>query len=140
VLIAWLAEYPELRGIRTGWPAMKFNTALSFVLIGLALARPTISIGYVAAVLGMLLAGLTLLEYLLGINLTIDDLIVRDTSGVSAAFPGRIPLSATIMFLLLYIAMVFQDSRLVDPGEFADGFAGFVSCAAGFQPSRISAG
>jgi PAS domain S-box-containing protein len=108
VLIAWLAEYPELRGIRTGWPAMKFNTALSFVLIGLALARPTISIGYVAAGLGMLLAGLTLLEYLLGINLTIDDLIVRDTSGVSAAFPGRIPLSATIMFLLLYIAMVFK--------------------------------
>jgi PAS domain S-box-containing protein len=94
VLAGWALETAILKTVAPGLPPMHANTALAFVLMGFAvvlLARPTKTtwvpvLRRLAALVALATGLLTLVEYAATINLAIDQLVVRDGSGV---VPGR---------------------------------------------------
>ena len=75
VQAGWLLERAALIHIRSDYPAMTFNTAAGFVLLGVGLflmALGRLRLAATAAGVAAVLGGLTLLEYLSGVNLGID--------------------------------------------------------------------
>ena len=74
VLIGWYTSIYSFIQIRPGFAPMQYNTALEFLLSGLAFLSIT-KMPRVAVILGLiitLIAGITLLEYIFSINLGID--------------------------------------------------------------------
>src|SRR5271165_4226625 len=86
VILGWYLHLDFLKAPLSGFPVMKLNTALCFVLIGFALwssnrkdqQAHVYPYGQVAALLVVLIALLTLAEYSFGIGLGIDQLLMRE--------------------------------------------------------------
>jgi hypothetical protein len=79
---------------------MKANTALCFLLAGLALAlrdrrAVRLACGAVSTV-----AGLTLAEYLTGITFGLDQWLFRDATDAHTIYPGRMVEATALGFLL----------------------------------------
>jgi signal transduction histidine kinase len=117
VLAGWWLDLPAATRLVDGFPSMKANTALCFLLVGLSLLLGgRWSAGAAAAASGVLaVGGATLLQYLLGLDFGIDQLIADDP--VSTTFPGRpSPVTATEFTLLgLTLLLPQRASRLRDP-------------------------
>jgi PAS domain S-box-containing protein len=101
VLLAWAGGVEALKAPLAGGATMKANTALCFMLVGLALAsmsnqgvlsRPGRVLGASAA----LLAAATLVEYATSWDLRIDQLLVTDDPGSSP--PGRMSPATALCF------------------------------------------
>ena len=95
---------------------MKANTALALLLAGGSLAgalAPPESVGRrlgrVGAALVVLIGALTLGEYVLGIDLGIDQLLFADTA--SRANPGRLGASTAFAVTLIGLALLFLDTE-----------------------------
>lgn len=102
-LIGWLFDSPMLTRLLPTSPAMKANTAIGFVLSGLALAqflRRSAGCG-VLSLLVALLGALTLVEYLGDIALGIDGLFPDPEAQAAGRIPGRMSQLTAIGFLLL---------------------------------------
>ena len=120
VLLAWVFDVPSLQSLRPGLPTMKANTALGFVLSGVALVlmglprpRPFVRwAAYGCAGLVTLLGALTLAQYLFGVELGLDQLLMED-SGPRREFgyPGRMPPNSALCFILLGLALVSVDRQ-----------------------------
>src|SRR5213593_4548176 len=90
VLAGWLLDIGRLRSILPNLSTMKANTALSFTLGGSALwwlaapapGRRARRLAQACAVTIVLVAGLTLGEYLAGRDFGIDQLLFADPSAV----------------------------------------------------------
>ncbi len=101
VLTGWLFGVESFKSILPGLATMKANTALCFLLLGAALALREFSAvrlactGFVLAI-----AGLTMFEYLSGMDLLLDQLLFRDTRDVHTIFPGRMVEATALGFLL----------------------------------------
>jgi PAS domain S-box-containing protein len=97
VMVGWFFGIPALKSFLPGVPAMRFNTALSFLLAGSSLwllqneeaSHAKKRIGRALAGLVLLICLLTLSEYLFGWNLGIDELFARDLDSPPDLFPGR---------------------------------------------------
>ncbi|MDB6175288.1 MAG: rpfC [Chthoniobacteraceae bacterium] len=107
VLLGWLLDNRMLMSIVSGSVAMKANTAIGFVLAGLALLAVAASpaeaesafyrrAALLASLLVVLISGATGAEYLFGWDLYIDELFFRDVvHGGHLYYPGRMsPISA----------------------------------------------
>lgn len=112
-LIGWIFDIPVLTTIIPEWPSMKVNTALAFVLAGASLwisVSPRhwrwaqLAETACAGVVG-LIGALTLIEYIAGRDLGVDQLILRDLSGGSPT-PGRPGLNAAFQFFVLSLALL----------------------------------
>ena len=112
VLGGWAFNVPAVTYIRPTFQSMKVNTALSFLCLGAGLwlaqndkwQRSRRILGILVAVI----AGLTLAEYVLRINLGIDQLLFRDPRSASlSAYPGRMAIATATCFLLLGLAVTF---------------------------------
>jgi CHASE3 domain sensor protein len=108
ILAGWMLDLPLLRSWFPHQPEAKANAAICFVLIGTALGlKARRESGHPAwanlcAGLALLIALLTLAEYLLGANLGIDELLFRESpTAVGVVHPGRMTLPAAICVLLL---------------------------------------
>lgn len=121
VLAAWWFGLPRVRSVLPGAVEMKANTALALVLAGGALAgfarrcladRSRKPGGWLraAAAAVALIGALTLAEYVLRVDLGIDQLLVRDDApDPFAPFPGRMsPLSAGA-FALIGVALALLE-------------------------------
>ncbi len=120
VLLGWAFEIGALKTVLPGLVSMEANTALAFVLSGLALFWLSTRAGTRAAVFaasGVLAIALaTLAEYWLEVALGIDQLLFRDPDTPAALFPGRMAqvtavafaTSATALFLALARAPLFR--------------------------------
>jgi anti-anti-sigma regulatory factor len=117
VLVGWGLEIKALTSVVPNQVTMKANTALGFALCGVALRwstgeRAGTRAGYVARVCAgavALLGLLTLIEYVFGWNLGIDELLFRDTSaGIKTSSPGRMGSNTALTFLLLGGALLLQ--------------------------------
>jgi len=113
VIVGWLFGIEPLKSVIPGQSTMKFNTALCFVLVGSGLARATAPQAFVrrtAAARGggvLVIAGLTLGEYLAGYNLGIDELVVHDTGVLSGSgHPGRMSPLTGVAWLALGTAII----------------------------------
>ena len=120
VLAAWLLDYEPLKGLASGLPTMKANTALCFILSGgvllmagierpsPALRRFSVSCAGLVLALGVL----TLVEYLLGANLGLDDLLVTDRAyGVELGYPGRMSPNTALCFVVLAAALLCVEMK-----------------------------
>lgn len=107
VLVGWWGDLAALRAPVPGAPAMKPNTALMFVLCGLALfsrgrAEPSVRherAGIAPALIALAIAAATLFEHAAGVELGIDGLV----AGASSGAPSPSTASA---FLLLSVALL----------------------------------
>ena len=120
VLSGWFLNVPLLKSFLPSLPAMRFNTALSLFLLGVSLwLLSDEGAGTSKKRLGQALTGLVLLlnlltfsQYLLGWNLGIDELFVKDLDSPPNLYPGRIAPLAILCASLSSIALLKLGSRM----------------------------
>lgn len=119
VLAGWVFDFRFLLQVLPGQVAMVPNTAIAFLLAGLALWMRAGPAGRwrapasVAAALAGLLGLLNLIEYVAGRDLGLDELLFRDTAGLTSAFPGRMAVLTAVGFVALSGALLTLDKTRV---------------------------
>ncbi|MFF8474244.1 SpoIIE family protein phosphatase [Streptomyces sp. NPDC015414] len=112
-LIGWIVDSDLLRTVLPDAGAsMMPNTALALPLLGFALvvavrgpaARWPAPAARAAAGLVVLIGGLTLVEYVAGVSLGIDQVLFESTAGGATAAPGRMAPNTAAALLLLGLA------------------------------------
>ena len=120
VLAGWLLGVETLKSILPGLISMKVNTAVAFVLAGVALwllqeqpaGARTSRIAHVCALIVALLSLLTLGEYLFGWSLGIDQALFVEPAGTpETTYPGRMAPATAASFVLLGGALLFVDAK-----------------------------
>lgn len=115
VLAGWQFDLPTLKSVLPSAVSMKANTALAFLLAGAALmllSRSPLSsrrarAGRLLALLVALIGAVTLLEYLSGWDLGIDEFLFRDDpAAVATGSPGRMASTTALNFLLLGLSLL----------------------------------
>jgi PAS domain S-box-containing protein len=117
VLAGWLFDVPSLKGPLPGLGQMKANSAIGLLATGVALLL-TISQPSAArqratrflAGLAITIGTLTLVEFLLGRNLGLDQLLFRDARAVHTLAPGRLAPQAAISFIFLGVALLLLNT------------------------------
>jgi PAS domain S-box-containing protein len=120
VLAGWFLNIPLLKSFLRGLPAMRFNTALSLLLLGgsvwllkdQAASLPRRRLGQALVSLVLLLNLLTLSEYLFGWSLGIDEFFVQDLDSPLELFPGRIAPLAILCAGLCGMSLLRLGSRI----------------------------
>ena len=109
VLLGWYTHDPALIQVNPAFVPMQYNTALGFALGGGALLGLAWSYPRTAAVFGLLVAlvgVLTLIEYLFGLDLHIDQLFMEHYIEVKTSHPGRMAPDAALSFVLTGAALL----------------------------------
>ncbi len=115
ILVGWALDLPILRSGVPGTLAVKANSALGFVAAGLA-ARTLASrrsgprARLVAKVAGVVVGAVgffTLVEYVTGVNLGIDQILFQDPA--SAEHPGRMAPNSALAFLFIGAGLALHD-------------------------------
>jgi len=118
VLIGWALDAVVLTSVVPTWVSMKANTAVGFVLAGVALgvlrfedARRSLRVVGLGCAAGTVLIGLAALaEYALGWDLGIDQVLFSEPTGaVRTLYPGRMAPMTAICFTLVGLALVLLD-------------------------------
>ncbi len=111
VMAGWLAGIRKLTHLNPSLPPMQFNTAVAFLLCSLGLftlhhrsAYPVRFFGGAAALIG----ALTLLQYVLGIDIGLDAAIVDQTPD-----PNRMAPNTAITFTLIGTALVVAGMKRI---------------------------
>jgi CHASE3 domain sensor protein len=132
VIASWHAHWQPVLQMVPGTAPMQYNTAVCFVLTGAALFLLTTGFARHAPwLVGMssLIAALTLLEYLGGWDLGIDQILLRPYFEAETAYPGRMsPLSA-VCFLLLGAGIMMDASGRKSARR--NAVSGALSCMVG---------
>jgi len=120
VLMGWFFNIPSLKSLFPGMPSVRFNTALSFLLLGsslwllqneeMYLTRKRL--GKILASIALLISLLTLAEYLFRWNLGIDQLFIRDLASPLNLFPGRMSPIAVLDTGFCSLALLMLGSRI----------------------------
>ena len=120
VVVGWINEIAILKSVLPGWVAMKVNTAICFILIGIAvlyapysnifpdskLSRLISQVAWLCGQLAGLLALLTLVEYAFGWNPGIDQWLIQEPpSALATSIPGRMTPETALCFVLLAVAL-----------------------------------
>lgn len=111
VLIGWYIHSVLLIQIHPSFVPMQYNTALGFLLGGLGFFAYSYRYKKIAAVAGTLLAltgGLTLVQYLFGVNLGIDQLLMEHYITVKTSHPGRMAPNTALNFLLVGLCLMLS--------------------------------
>lgn len=112
-VVGWMFGVEAFRRVLPTLTSMVANTALLFVLLGVALliaedpARRLLRMGLATVVTTV--AVLTLLEYALGIDVGIDELLVRDPESFPSKAPGRMAAATAVNFTLFGLAVAMFD-------------------------------
>lgn len=141
VLMGWVFNIPIFKSLLPGMNAMKVNTAICFLLCGLALwlLQPRPVHNTLATYTAVACAGLTTLiglatlsQYAFGWNLHIDQFLFVDTTPLSIrAFPGRMVPATAVIFILLGAALLSVcHPRLEKFAEWTTFSAGLIALAA----------
>jgi len=120
VITGWFLHIPLLKSFLPNQPGMRFNTALTLLLMGSVLwLMKNEESSPVKKRLGRLLAGLVLLlclltlgEYLFRWDLGIDEFFVTDSDSPANLYPGRIPPLALLCASLSSISLLRLGSKL----------------------------
>ncbi len=113
-VISWHMHWCGLLQLRPDMPPMQYNTAICFILAGLALAawgrmpRAMIVLGGMVASFG----GSTLGEYLLHMDLGIDQLLFHTYITTQVSNPGRMSPVSAFCFALMGLALLLLGLRV----------------------------
>ena len=113
VLIGWATDIEILKSMVPGAVTMKANTAISFVLIGLAVLLFKAGVPFVknavpalSALLVMLIGAITLLQYVFVFDAGIDQLFFRgDAHGLYTYSPGRMAVNTAIGLIVMSLSV-----------------------------------
>lgn len=108
VLIGWYSHNVTLIQVSAAFVPMQYNTALGFLLSGLGLLVITggsRGAGMACGIFVMLIGLLTLAEYILGIDLGIDQLLMKHYITVKTSHPGRMAPNTALCFSLTGAAL-----------------------------------
>jgi PAS domain S-box-containing protein len=103
VICGWLAHIPALVQLRPGWASMKLNTAVCFTLFGVAtvaLARGRRRTALVCSVAVVAIALGTVCQYVLDVDLRIDELLLPAFLVEANVPPGRMSPITAGLFLV----------------------------------------
>lgn len=120
VTAGWLLRNPALVRLAPGYAPMVFNTALSFVLLGVALAipQPVAWRGRGQSLLGVAvaaLATLVLAQDMFSVELGVDRVFGADWLNDPRPHPTRMAPTTAIAFVLAGMALVLTRSRRGGP-------------------------
>ncbi len=138
VLVGWVFDIPSFKSIIPGLATMKFNTALSFLLVGISLMlfeeQRNQKLWLIARCLAFVVTMLslaTLSQYLFGWNLGIDQIFFHDSANaIKLDYPGRMAPATAFNFTLLGLALCFLDKRHYWATQFFTLLAAIVSLIA----------
>jgi PAS domain S-box-containing protein len=113
-LIGWRLDIAVFKSAIPGLVAMKVNTAICFILTGMSLRLQTFKvqsplesrIANGCAIGAILIALLTICQYLFGWNLGIDELLFRDVDSLGIADPGRMGINTALSFCFINAALL----------------------------------
>lgn len=108
VMLGWHFNWLRIIQILPTSAPMQYNTALAFLCSGtgaIAITRGWRKMGVALAAIAFLLGLLTLLQYLFGINLGLDQLFVQSTLTYKTSHPGRMSLLTSGCFILCGLAL-----------------------------------
>ncbi|MFQ5642279.1 MAG: response regulator, partial [Thiogranum sp.] len=117
VLLGWYTRNTSLIQVNPAFVAMQYNTALGFLLSGaglLALAGKALRTTTVLGGITLLIGVLTLIEYVSGIDLHIDQLFMQHYIAVGTSNPGRMAPNTALCFSLTGSALLI--GALLRPG------------------------
>lgn len=109
VIIGWYTGNRTLIQVMPGFVPMQYNTALGFVFSGAALLLIVLNkpkLALIASLITVLVGGLTLLQYILGISLNIDELFMKHDITVKTSTPGRMAPNTAVCFSLLGLSVL----------------------------------
>jgi len=109
VIFGWHTGNTNLVQVLPTFVPMQYNTALGFVLCGFGLLFTLFGKSRFAVVAGALAAtvgGLTLIEYVFGVNLGIDQLFHEHDITVKTSHPGRMAPNTALCFALVGLAVI----------------------------------
>ncbi len=139
VMIGWLLNIPAFQRIVPGFEAMRFNTALCFVLFAVALlltqyqsSRYTRAIYFILSLLGTIIGLITVAQDLFHFTSGLDQLFVTDKTipSYSIPFPGHMAFNASINFFFLGLGFLMLQfgkrpfnilSQFFSPGYYSLG-------------------
>lgn len=131
-LAGWLFNSVLFRSLVPGLPVIKANTAIVVFLIGLnlLLCRNPVSssrllLGRIVSWAATTLAGATLLEYALSMNLGVDQMFFLDWGVRAGPNPGRMAPITALSLTLLGTAMLLRDRKRIPLQGVAEGLAIF---------------
>ncbi len=120
VLVGWAFNIQFLKSISPNYISMKANTAIGFIFLGLSLitfnkeplnSRRRLVLRALAGT-AFLIGFATQLEYLLDIDLGIDQLIFTDDAGFKGKFPaGRLAPITALNFMLIGLSFFLGSGR-----------------------------
>lgn len=149
VAVGWDTGNAALVQVHPSLVPMQYNTALGFALCGLALvAAPRFRrLALACAAIAALLGALTLIEYVAGVDLGIDELFRRHSITVKTSRPGRMAPGTALCFVLAGTALVLQLSERGSRSGIASGALGslvvsigaatLVGYAVGLEEARV---
>jgi signal transduction histidine kinase/DNA-binding response OmpR family regulator/HPt (histidine-containing phosphotransfer) domain-containing protein len=111
VLVGWYSHNVTLIQINEAFVPMQYNTALGFLLSGIALLLLTLGRDRMAGIPGLavlLIGGITLIEYIGGVNLYLDQLFMEHYVTVKTSHPGRMAPNTAFCFSLTGLTALFQ--------------------------------
>jgi PAS domain S-box-containing protein len=113
VLTGWAFDLETFKRVWSGWVPMKANTALCFILAGTALLLRDWKVGrlVLAGTVGAI-GVLTLVEYVAGVNLGIDQLFFREVVPAPNTDPGRMAPATALGFLFVSLALSMIKTRM----------------------------
>lgn len=134
VLIGWHAHATFLIKIDPAFEAMKYNTALGFLLSGLGLALANVSYTGIARILGGFVASmafLTQLQNVFSLDFGIDQLLVKDYLGSISLSPGRMSPITAVCFFMAGFALCFATLATDGRSSMLAGILSAISLALG---------
>lgn len=120
VLIGWAFNITILKSPYAGFSTIKSNTALAFIFIGISLwllqtkrvNSNNRRIAQVLALVTMLLGVLTLTEYLLNVNIGIDQMLFKEAAGaLNTSSQNRMGFPAALNLTFAGLAILFLDLK-----------------------------
>ena len=114
VLVGWYTHNAALIQVNPAFVPMQYNTALGFALSGLGLLALLFGASrwqQLAAVLVSLVGMLTLVEYIFGVDLGIDQLFMEHYIGVKTSHPGRMAPNTALCFSLTGLTLLITSAR-----------------------------
>lgn len=114
VLLGWLTGIDVFKSFVPGWPTMKVNAALGFILLGAAMLLRTrgVRLWVAPVVLVIVFSAGVGLEYLFSRDLGIDQWLIRESPGqLGTIVPNRISPMTVIGLLLLGTGLLLAGWR-----------------------------
>jgi signal transduction histidine kinase len=134
VLVGWAVHSTFLIQVAPDLPPMQRNTAVGFVLcglalLGIALGRPRLTL--IGSAIAAVLAAASFLEYLFHASFKIDELLGAGYITTQTSHPGRMAPASALCFMALATGFVLSQASLLSNRSPVLGVPGLLVAAVG---------